>query len=545
MGEKMLKTKKFSYLLILLISLSLVVTGISILPVNATDSLFGYDGTGGSSEYNNGYIVGSIFTCEDNGTVINVKALMYGGGNAKVAIYYSNLTLVAQSTETAITIESWYTFTFSGTINLYKDYDYILVAWHSGTWYLKYNTGYTNQGYYQAATYGSNFPNPLVPTNNNNKYSIYCNYEIVYDYVYNFYGLYNESTGLIDPEESRAVNVTVYFTEDLPSETFLLNGTETKGYYTQPQYFVFQLGESNRQYWIEPDETDVDIYVFDDSLTDYTINFLDFCGALNNNPYVTAQFYINGTLMTMDKRKVDQQSSVSMSLVNTRKYVISLSGTGTTYVWGDLLMTDSTTIQLTIKAMDFPKEQILKYAYMRVYSFREFSTPTGSITIYYEDTRDQTTSVEINIDYTNGTNAYDSIQYTSSFSIVWSDAENDTSYQVNAIVTHEIYGVSTWKQFLLAQGETQSSPFTLDFLGTGWSLWDIDTSVFIPALLIVCAAGCFSVLNAQVGAILATITAIILTALGWIPIAPAALLVSFVLSILMVLIYAKRRVTTY
>jgi hypothetical protein len=59
------------------------------------------------------------------------------------------------------------------------------------------------------------------------------------------------------------------------------------------------------------------------------------------------------------------------------------------------------------------------------------------------------------------------------------------------------------------------------------------------------AAGCFSALNAEVGAIMLVIVAIILTWMGWIPIPGGALVAGLFLAVLMGLVYSKRRVMIY
>jgi hypothetical protein len=96
-----------------------------------------------------------------------------------------------------------------------------------------------------------------------------------------------------------------------------------------------------------------------------------------------------------------------------------------------------------------------------------------------------------------------------------------------------------WNQIFASESGT--APFLLSWLGS----LDIDTSTLLPALLIIFVAGCFSVLNAHVGAVLTVIVAVILTWLGWISIPVGALVTSMFLAILMALIYAKRRVGSY
>jgi hypothetical protein len=334
----------------------------------------------------------------------------------------------------------------------------------------------------------------------------------------------------------------VYFAQEgIPNDTFNMTSTSYNYIPTYPvRYFHFELGTHDREYWVEPNELISTIRVFNDTFNGYTINFLDFCGALKDSPYVTASFYINGTLMAMEKRKVDQQSSVSMSLVNTRKYVITLSGSGTTYTWGDLLMTDQTVVQLTLRAVDFPKELVLQYKYLQIYAQRDYATET--VTISYHDTKANTDSATIILLYANGTEAYSqTLTGASTFEVNYL-GNNTFAYQVEVVAQHGDYGPITNTFYLVEQSGVDSPPFGLAWFG---STWVFESAYLLPAFLILCAAICFSTLNAHIGGVLTVLTAIILSAIGWIPIGGGAIVVAFSLAILMALSYQKRRVSIY
>ena len=355
-----------------------------------------------------------------------------------------------------------------------------------------------------------------------------------YTYEYTFYGLYNETTGLRIYDN---VTVTTYFVgAEQGSESFILNGTYTYTPDYQPRYFHFELGANDREYWVSETEFSSSIFVFNDDTTAYTIVFLDLAGALDEHPYVYAQYYVNGTLRTVEKRKVDVENKVQMSLVNGRKYYLKIID-GASYTFGELLMTDTTTVQLTLKGIEFPKETLLTYKYVRIYGLREFLNPIGRISITYQDTLNMTTSVKIEVNLKNGTNVYTATETTDSFNHQWSSAVNDTDYAVVCTITHERYGVNEWKQYFPKEFSS-NPPWSLDFMGN----LPILTSVVLPSLLILFAAGCFTVINAEAGAVMAVIVATVLTIMGYIAIAPAILVTAFALAILMAISYAKRRV---
>jgi len=205
------------------------------------------------------------------------------------------------------------------------------------------------------------------------------------------------------------------------------------------------------------------------------------------------------------------------------------------------LATEATTIQLILKGTDFPKETLLMYPYLTLYANRTFvSGSDAPIIIRYLDSKDETLNFTITFTDQNGVNAYTYTVVSSDITLTWNSAVDTNSYTVSVEIEHTTYGTYTWKQYLQAEG---GAPVNLDlsFLGS----WSIDLTYFIPIILIVIVAGCFSAMNAEVGAIVAAILAVILTYMGWIPIAPGLLVTALSLAILMALVYNKRRIQPY
>lgn len=351
-------------------------------------------------------------------------------------------------------------------------------------------------------------------------------------YQFTLKGLYDENTGEL---LATGVNVTSYFSDGSSPETFEVNGTYYYNASSIPLYFSFDLAK-NRQYWLSPEEESNTIYIFDDSTTTYTIAFLDLAGVLKNHPYVEAKRYINGSLFTVEKRKVDYENKVSMNLVNGTKYNVEVSN-GESYTYGDLLMTSDTTITLTLRGIEFPKEIYLIYKYVRIYFDRAFGTPNGNITLTYQDTLNMTNLVEIFIDYRNGTNAYNATETSSSFIHTWTSALNNTDYQAKATIYHQQYGIFTVDKYF-PRTYTSNPWSALAFLGT----LPFSLEPLFAVLIILLVGGGFSVVNPEVGAFLATCTAAGLTYIGMIDIAPGALIAAFAFSIMLALIIKKRGV---
>jgi hypothetical protein len=344
-------------------------------------------------------------------------------------------------------------------------------------------------------------------------------------------GLYDESTGLL---LSTGVNVTAKQI-GYATQTFEVNGTYRFFYDALPIEFIFDL-TNDRHYIATQDGETIYIYQLPTS-TVYTIHFLDLVGVLNDYPYVELSRYINGVLRTVEKRKVDLEKKVTFAAQQEETYVITIKN-GASYVFGDLLFGQDTTMTLTLKGLEFPEHIVLGYKYVRVYATRNMTSGTP-ITIFYQDTLDETTQVDITIYFqSNDTVAWSTTQTASSFSVNWNGADNTTDYWCEVIIDHQRFAILSYRQILprLYSG----NPWSLDFLGT----LPFNTNLLIPAFIVLCVAGVFSSLNVPVGLFATVITATILAYLGWLPVHADILIFAFALVIIVAIAYGKRRVYT-
>jgi hypothetical protein len=357
-----------------------------------------------------------------------------------------------------------------------------------------------------------------------------------YSGLFSFYGPFNELTG---ERLNENVTVTAHYAKGtgLPDYSFTLNGTWVYPPDYAVQYFEYLFSDgSTRQYWVDPSEVITSMYVFKGNGTKgYVINFLDYTGVLRTYPFVTAKAYVNGSLFTVEKRVADEQGSISMNLVEGEKYQLTVGNQDHNFVYGDLLMTPDVGVQLYLKGVDFPKETLLMYKYVTLYATRDFAS--NSILFVYNDTKLMTNSVSVTFTDLDGNIAYSNVFSANSLQFNWTGALNYTSYQLTVNVDHEDYGLFDWKQFLPNVNGESAAMFDFSFLGD----WSFNLTYLFPAILILFAAGCFSALNAEVGAIVMVIVSIILTWMGWIPIPAGSLVAGFALAILMALVYNKRR----
>ncbi len=148
---------------------------------------FGYEtiGTLGNQDPDD-RISGSVFTSGGTaGTGDSITVYIPGnqsGNFWKCAIYkHSDLSLIGETaTTTRVTSSAWNTLNFIGSPTILASTDYILVCWANRTQpggpSVAYDDGEgTIQGHFQAINYNG-FPDPLVPTHEDRKYSIYCDY---------------------------------------------------------------------------------------------------------------------------------------------------------------------------------------------------------------------------------------------------------------------------------------------------------------------------------------------------------------------------------
>lgn len=362
---------------------------------------------------------------------------------------------------------------------------------------------------------------------------------------YTFYGLMDEDLGTQYRNStvySDGVYVTAYYTiPNTAPQRFFVNGTYGYNVTVTPQYFSYDLGSGGtREYWLGDDDTNVynqSIYVFNSSsLTTISVAFQDLTGALNSYDLCSAQRYVNGSLLTVDKRKVDITDRVAFILKPLTLYTIKVSD-GETYTFGDVT-TSYTEIELVLKGIEFPQDVILRNQYIRFYGNRDNNT----ITVTYEDTQESTTSVYFEINYANGTTVYSATHTDeNSFQDSWTNAIQNVTYRLEGIIT-TTYGTMTASQIFSGSKVNAYSPWSLEFLGSFPN--GIDSSQIIPAVIILFFFGTFSVLNAWLGAFVGSIVYIFFAYMNWINVNSGIMIAALAFSIILAITFAKRRLLT-
>jgi len=356
--------------------------------------------------------------------------------------------------------------------------------------------------------------------------------EITYEegpYFMTFHGVYDEVSG----EYFSACNVTAVFS-GYTTETFEVNDTKVKGFTVAPDYLIFDLSPYDREFWFNPSTDNMtDIYIYnDEGAMQYTIMFNDLAGKLGQYRYVEAQTNVNGTMTTVEKRKLDEEDKIVMNLVEGRKYTLILNE----YTFGEVFFSNDVVVELNVIGLQFPENIIVGYRYVQVYANRDMTG--GTINVYYNDELDETSVTYVYLFFqTNDSLAYSTSSASNPWVLTYTGADSETDYYIYVEMHHETFGVMSYRQVLpMLMGN--GSPFVLDVLGN----LPFDTAYLIPAFIVLCVAASFSALNTAVGLFATVSVATIFGILGWLPLSVDLLVFAFAIVIIFGIVYLRRHV---
>lgn len=357
--------------------------------------------------------------------------------------------------------------------------------------------------------------------------------------TFTFYGLMDEDTGTYVDLSERAVDVTAYYSGGKASESFSVNGTYNFASDYVPLYFRFDIGTTDREYWVTSGDVNGTIYIFNATLASYTIQFNDLVGILDSYPFVEVKRNVNGSDVTVEKRKVDQTNKVYASLIYGQTYSVVIGDGTNTFSYGDVLFADDSSVELTLRGLEFPDTIQVGYRYVRVYVTRN----SDEITLFYEDTLSLTESVVFKVYYqANNSLAYEaSASSSNSWIDVWTGADNETDYFAIVTMEHSTFGALDYRQVLPAPLDVVAEPWTLPFLGT----LPFPTAYLIPTFIILCSAAAVSAFNSYIGLFVVGCEAVIFAYLEWLPLNVDLLVVFFALMIIFAIVMLKRRSVTY
>lgn len=353
-------------------------------------------------------------------------------------------------------------------------------------------------------------------------------------YQFQFHGPYVEGTTNEYPN-----NATVIF-HYYDGSTYNVTGNHTFSYSASnpPLYFTFVYsftgGEATHDYWLTSDELTaslsaaVDVYLsFSEDATPIVIN-IRALGGIEVDGLVSVTNNV-----VVEQKPVDDNNVVSFNLSPYEIYSVTLESVGGSEYTFENINVYTSPITLTVSPLSFPSSVMLQYKYLHIWASRPSST---EIQVSYEDTNEQTLSVDYTLSFENGTVAYWSHHVGNSFVDLWTGASSNITYYLDAEVSQVEFGNLTFAQVLLRDGAS-SSPIDLSFLGD----WPVDPTQVFWMIVILIIFGCFSVLNAYVGGFAGVAVAIVLAWLGWIDVPQGSLVAAMCIVIMAAIVYWKRR----
>jgi hypothetical protein len=295
--------------------------------------------------------------------------------------------------------------------------------------------------------------------------------------------------------------------------------------------FRFDLGNNlTRTYYVRSSESNIYVFKPEGYAVYYYFDIADLLGIKNG--YLESMINVNGTYRVVERWAITQGTTPFVFSVG-HTYRMRIVCDQGVYIFGDYpAISVSQTYTLVVTNAQFPSNILSAYKYIRIYASRTFADPTGVISAHYQDVMNATISVAMTIKMTNGTLVDSKTETSSDFIWVFSGLANNTDYVFDAVITHSMIGSMQWRQTLTHEFSVTTSPFGLDFLGPSSP---IITSYIIPIFIIFAMGGVFSVINRELGAFVAGITAIFLSAMQWFPLpagAPVAILAFIIMAAL-------------
>ncbi len=313
---------------------------------------FGYEDKGVLDTTSVNFIMGSWFSCPQNGTADSITVYIkqeVTDGKIKCAIYKrADNTLVGYTEEWTVSIgwDDWKTLDIVSGGEL-EALDYYLVLWQNkgNRFYLDAEDG---KGGYQSRAYNV-FPNPWTPTPWGQKVSIYCTYSVATPIPFKLFGAgFNESVPYVELHWSYDDLELVDFFEVQNSTDGIV--WDVSGYNTSTQYIDYQVVNGTERYyrvrackeqdgwrnssWIQNFET---VYFLKGSGGSINISYVG--GSWYNynvsSVHVVRGTYVSGNLASMEDDDLDyyrvdevvgiEGYDVRLNFTNIPDTVISLS----------------------------------------------------------------------------------------------------------------------------------------------------------------------------------------------------------------------------
>jgi len=250
--------------------------------------------------------------------------------------------------------------------------------------------------------------------------------------------------------------------------------------------------------------------------------------------------HVNGTKRLIERRTINAtQNQVPMVMVTGATYFVQIRGNDdTTYDFG-IFVPGSNDPTLRLNPISFSSRIQMAYRYLQVEGER--NSTNERITVSFNDELNETTWLDLEIQYKNGTTAWESnTTYPGpTYQFQWTNADNATNYIGVMEMSHDTFGNMT-HMMNYPLNPSYAQPFNLTFLGTTPA--GFPQSDLISFGIVFSTAAVFSTITAPVGGFVAVMTALALYQLGWVNWSTDLMIMALTLVVILAVHRARRGV---
>jgi len=280
-----------------------------------------------------------------------------------------------------------------------------------------------------------------------------------------------------------AGSVTIYWSTDTNSTSQSV-GTTTTIYTNEPaNVFYWAIGGSYTRKIYTPNEENFTITIPESTFYAYEFTVKDFTGKLGEGQaYVEAWRTINGVDVLIERNVIIVPNAVALNLVYGATYKIYvLFSDATRFSWGDFTALSDVTNVLILRTTEFSDQ--LQPLYGTIFVEATRSTDGATITVDYNDTRENTVWANVSIRVRNGAVVNTATRNNDTYTYNWGGADDELGYIVTVSGDHTDFG--EWG-YVKIFDESESFPDAPDLtgifdfgLGVNFGAWLLTTATVI------------------------------------------------------------------
>lgn len=291
------------------------------------------------------------------------------------------------------------------------------------------------------------------------------------NYSYTFTGGYYENStsyGAVD----------VMYTTPTDDGEFTVNGSTTKQYAVEPELFYWDIDGGLARYIYSFGSENFTVLMPDDTFYTYGFTIKDYTGKSGIGDAYLEAWRAFGAETLVERMKIIQPNPTPLNLVYGRTYHIQiLWADGSRYDWGYFLAGSDTSNTILARSTTFTDQAHMIYQTIRV----EATRSGGTITVDYNDTRDNTVWANVTITQRGGGVMLQATRNNSTYTLNWASANASLGYIVAVTGEHGDYG--EWG-YVMTFDPTETFPATPSLTG----IFDVGLGVNLGGWVITVAA---------------------------------------------------------